>query len=170
MLSKTLQDALNSQINYELTASYHYLAMAAHFDAASLKGMAGWMKRQSAEEHDHAMRLYEHIINCGGNVSLAAIKKPNEKFTGITDVFNKALKLERDNTAHINKLYEAALKAKHYPTQILMQWFIDEQVEEEANLNEILDLLKIGGDKGAALLALDAKLGHQAPPPPAGGE
>ncbi len=170
MLSKTLEKALNAQINYELTASYEYLAMATYFETKSLKGMAGWMHMQASEERAHARRLYEHVLDCGGNIVLDAIAKPNQKFTGVVDVFKKALKLEQGNTANIHKLFEQSVKGKHYPTQSVLQWFIDEQVEEEATINEILDLLSLAGDKGAALLALDAKLGGRGAAPAGSGE
>jgi ferritin len=158
-MNARLAKALNAQMNYELGASYAYLAMAAYFDTTSLKGMASWMHKQSSEERDHARKIYEHLLDCGQDVNFTQLAAPNQKFTGVKDVFTKALKLEQSNTANINKLYEQSLTAKHYPTQVLLQWFITEQVEEEATCQEILDLLAMAGDKGAALFALDAKLG-----------
>ncbi len=161
MLSKELEQALNDQINYELGAMYAYMAMAAWLEQANLTGCAKWMGKQAFEEYEHAMKIYEHVFDRGGNVTYQAIAKPNNTFKDVRDVFENGLKLEQGNTANINKLYEAALGAKDYPAQIMLQWFIDEQVEEEKSFADILAQLDMIQDNPAGLLMFDGRLGSR---------
>jgi ferritin len=159
MVSKKLQDALNQQINHELYSSYLYLAMAAHFESANLPGFAGWMKVQSGEETEHGMKFYHFINERSGRVVLEAIAKPPVEYKSPLDVMKKVLEHEQKVTGTIEALYELSLKEKDYPTQVMLHWFIKEQVEEEKNAADIIELLKSIGDSPAGLAMVDSKLG-----------
>jgi ferritin len=161
MLSKTMQDALNDQINKEFYASYLYLSMSAYFDAINYPGFAGWMRLQSQEEYGHALKIFSYINDRDGKVELRAIEKPTAEFTSPTDAFTQALDHERKVTGLINALYETAVKERDYPTQVMLQWFINEQVEEEKTAQTIVDQLKMVGDAPAAMLMLDRQLGER---------
>jgi ferritin len=160
-MKKSIQEGLNKQVNHELNAAYHYLAMAAHFEAESLGGFAKWMLMQSKEEVEHAMRIYEHVNDRGGKVLLDAVAKPDAKFDSVLDVFRKALKLEQNNTKAIHSLYELAVKEGDYPAQTMLHWFIDEQVEEESLMEDVIAQLEMAGDSGSAILMLNARMGDR---------
>lgn len=161
MGSKKLFAALNKQLNQELNAAYLYLSLAAHFDAANQHGFATWMRAQSTEENQHAMKFWEHIYDRGGKVDLLAIEKPRADFHSPLDAFEAALHAEKGNTAEIHKLYELAGAENDYPAQVFLNWFIEEQVEEEKSAQEIVDTLKQIGDSTSALLLLDRELGQR---------
>ncbi|NTV91909.1 MAG: ferritin [Chlorobiaceae bacterium] len=161
MLSKSLQQAFNEQINHEMASAYLYLSMAAYAESRSLPGFASWMKLQTKEEMGHAMKLYKFVNERGGRVTLKAIDAPPSDFSSPTGLFEEVLKHERQITALINKLYEAALEAKDYAAQVLLHWFIQEQVEEEASASEILETLKMAGEKGHALIMMDRQLARR---------
>ena len=159
MLPKKVQDALNQQINHELYSSYLYLAMAAHFDCTNLPGFAHWMRVQSREETEHGMKFFHYVNERGGRVVLDAIAKPPTDFKTPLDTMKKVLEHEKKVTGTIEALYELSLKEKDYATQVLLHWFIKEQVEEEKNATEIVEMLKAIGDAPAGLAMLDSKLG-----------
>ncbi|HTX19857.1 MAG TPA: ferritin [Bacteroidota bacterium] len=159
MLSKAMQDAVNEQINKELYSSYLYLAMSSHFAESNLPGFASWMKVQSGEEYGHAMKFYGYIIERNGHVEVEAIQKPQTKFKSPSDVFKQVLEHEQKVTASINKLYELAVKEKDYPSQIMLQWFITEQLEEEKSATDILEQLKMIGDAPVSIIMMDRQLG-----------
>ncbi|MBF0586466.1 ferritin [Prosthecochloris sp. N3] len=161
MLSKALQKALNDQIQKEFYSSYLYLSMAAYAESMNLPGFAHWLKLQQQEEHGHAMKFYKYVNERGGRVELQAIEQPQAEFPSPTAMFEEVLKHEQFITASINKLYEKALKENDYATQVMLQWFIEEQVEEEASASEILETLKMAGEKGQALLMLDRQLARR---------
>ena len=158
MLSKAMQDAINEQIKNELYSSYLYLAMSAYCEANNLPGFAHWLRVQSQEEIDHAMKFFGFVNERGGRVVLEAIDKPPVEFESPVEIFEETLNHERKVTAMINSLYELALEKKDYAAQVMLHWFIDEQVEEEANASYILDTLKAVGEKGQALVMLDREL------------
>ena len=158
MLNKKLQDAINEQINFELSSAYIYLSMAAHLDATSLPGFAHWMRMQYREETGHAMKFYGYVYDRGGAVTLKAIPAPQTKFKGPLEIFKQVLEHERKVTAAINEIYALALKENDFATQGFLQWFIKEQVEEEKNATEIIEMLKISGESGAALIMADRHL------------
>ncbi len=160
-LSKSIQDAINTQINEELYSSYLYLAMAAHFDAENLSGFAHWMKVQAEEERSHAMKFYSYIYDRGGNVVFKGIAQPPAKFKSPIDVFKQVLEHELKITKSITKLYEMAVKEKDYASQILLQWFINEQVEEEKNDTEIINQLEMLGDSPVSLMMMDRRLAER---------
>ena len=159
MLSETMQDAINEQIKNELYSGYLYLSMAAYCEAAGLAGFAHWMRVQAREETEHALKFFDFVVERGGRVVLGAIEQPPVEFDSPTAIFEQTLEHERKVTAMINKLYEIALAEKDYASQVLLHWYIDEQVEEESNASQILDTLKMIGDRGQALVMLDRSLG-----------
>ncbi len=161
MISSTIQAALNAQINLEFSSAYAYLAAAAHFEAGNLPGFAGWMRQQYAEEITHALRLFDHLHDRGGRVTLAAIAQPQAEFAQPRDAFQMALSHEQKVTASIHALYALAAKENDYATQTMLQWFVSEQVEEEKNVGQVLDWLKMAGDSPAALLMMDQKFGQR---------
>ena len=158
-LGKTIQDAINEQINFELSSAYLYLSMSAHFEAAGLPGFANWMRVQYKEETEHAMRFYKYVFERGGQVTLKAIPQPQTKFKTPLDVFTLVLGHEQKVTVAIHKIYDLAVKEKDYPTQTMLQWFINEQVEEEKNATEIINLLEMIGNSPANLILADHQLG-----------
>ena len=158
MISKTMQDAINEQINKELYSSYLYLSMAAFFANKNLAGFAKWMHAQADEEREHAMKLYAHLEDRGGRVLLKAIAAPKTEWTSSLEVAEEVAAHEAKVTASIYALYELALKEKDYPAQMMLQWFISEQVEEEKNAAEIVANLKLIEERGTAVLMLDHRL------------
>ncbi|QJW48738.1 ferritin [bacterium BFN5] len=163
MISQKLQDAMNSQIQAELYSAYLYLSMSAYCESKNLGGFAHWMKLQYQEETSHAMKLMDYLQERGGTVVLKAIEAPPTEFGTPLEVFEQTLAHEIHVTNLINKLYEAALEEKDYAAQIFLQWFINEQVEEEASATAVLERLKIIGDKSTgAILYLDKELRKRA--------
>ena len=161
MLSKSMQDAINEQIKNELYSAYLYLSMSAYCETNSLPGFARWMRAQSQEEVEHAMKFFAFVNERGGRVVLQAIDQPPLEFESPRAVFEQTLEHERKVTGLIHSLYELALEEKDYAAQILLHWFIDEQVEEESSAAQILDTLEMIGDKGQALVMLDRELGKR---------
>lgn len=158
MITPTVQETINEQINKELHSAYIYLSMSAYFASRNLPGFAHWMRVQSGEEVVHAMKLFDHLLDRGGRVALTAIAEPPKEFESPLQAIDAAYHHEQKVTASIHRLYEAALKENDYPAQVMLHWFIEEQVEEEKNTSEIVERLKIIGDHPGALLALDREL------------
>ena len=161
MFSKNLEQAVNEQIKNELYSGYLYLAMAAQCESMNLKGFAHWLKVQAREELGHAMKLYDFVNDRGGRVVLEAIDKPPVEYRSLQEMFEAVYKHEQKVTGLINKLYEMDKAENDYPLQVHLQWFIDEQVEEEKNASEILAMLKLTGESGSGLLMLDRALGER---------
>ena len=161
MLNKKVQDAINEQIKNELYSAYLYLSMAAYSEASNLPGLAHWMRLQSQEEVEHAMKFFDFINDRGGRVVLQAVDQPPTEFESPLAIFEQTLEHERKVTAMINQLYELALRENDYPSQVLLQWFIEEQVEEEKNAEQILQTLKMIGDKPQGLVMVDRELGRR---------
>lgn len=161
MINKTMQDAINDQIHKELYSAYLYLSMAAYFEDKNLPGFAHWMRAQEAEEREHAMKLYDLLAERGGRVILKAIDAPKTEWASTLEVAEEVVAHEAKVTASIYALYETALKEKDYPTQVALQWFITEQVEEEKNAAEIVANLKLIEAHGTAVLMLDRQLGKR---------
>jgi len=155
MLSEKLTKAINEQINKEFYSSYLYLAMAAHFDAKALPGFASWMKKQSAEEWTHGMKFYEYLYEVGAVAEMKAIAVPPADYGTAEAIFTEVLAHERTVTASINAIYDLA-KAENDPkTELMLHWFINEQVEEEKNAQDILDKLKMTGNNSFGIMFLD---------------
>jgi len=159
MLSKKMTDALNEQINREMYSAYLYMAMSAYSDYKGLKGFANWFMAQYQEEMVHAMKIYDYIQSQGEQVVLKAIEKPPTEFGEPIDMFQATLKHEQFITKSINELVDLAVSEKDHATQIFLQWFVTEQIEEEANDNEIIDKLKLVSNSLNGLFMIDKDLG-----------
>ena len=158
MLSQTMQDAINDQITWELYAGYIYLSMSAYFEDQGLPGVAKWMHAQYQEEVFHAMKMFGYVAEAGGRVKLGAIDAPPHDWESPLAAFEQALEHERGVTKRINDLVNMAVEEKDHATQIFLQWFVSEQVEEESTVGDVVSKLKLVGD-GGALFMLDRDLG-----------
>ena len=162
MLSKAMQHAINEQINAELTSAYLYLSMSAYCSAANWTGSGRWMRLQSQEELSHAIKLFDYVIDRGGHATLRSLSQPPTEFKSLHTIFQQVLGHEQEVTKKIHQLYELAVKENDYATQVMLQWFITEQVEEEKTVSEILAQLKMIGEQSTALFMLDRHLGTRA--------
>lgn len=160
-MDKKIQDAINKQIQAEFFSAYLYLAMAAYCEAEDLLGAAAWLKIQAQEEIGHAMKFYDYVHQAGGVVELLAIEKPQKDFGSLLEVFEAGLKHEQLVTSLISGLYELAMEKKDYAFMSFLKWFIDEQVEEEANANEVIAKLKRVGGSKEGLFMIDKELGQR---------
>lgn len=158
IIGKTMQEAMNEQINKEFFSSYLYLSMAAYFEDRNLTGFAHWMRLQADEEREHAMKFYNFILDRGGRVYLKAIDAPATDWKSNLEVAEKVAEHEAKVTSSIESLYELALQEKDYPAQTMLQWFITEQVEEEKNATELVAKLRLIEERGTAVLMLDHRL------------
>jgi ferritin len=161
MINKPVQDAINEQIKHELYSAYLYLSMAAYFESVNLSGFTNWMKVQASEEQGHAMKFFDYVFERGGRVQLKAIEQPPVEWKSPMDAFAQVLEHEQKVTALIHSLYALALKESDYASQIMLQWFITEQVEEEKNASDIVEMLKMIGAHDTAILMLDHDLGKR---------
>jgi len=161
MLSKTMEEALNRQVNRELYSSYLYLAMSAWFESINFKGSAAWMMVQSNEERVHAMKIYDYIIARQGKVVLEPIEAPKAKWTSCGKVFDEVYAHEQKVTGMIHALVDLAIREKDHATFEMLQWFVKEQVEEEANAFQIIEKIKVVGDVPGHLFCLDHELGKR---------
>ncbi|MEM7533808.1 MAG: ferritin [Chloroflexota bacterium] len=162
MLTESTQSALNQQINYELRAYYAYLSMAAHFEDTNLKGFAAWFYQHAQEEMSHAMKFYEFINSRRGRVKLHAVPEPEFTWETPQAVFESALAHEQQVTVAINKLVKMARDEGDFATDSFLQWFVDEQVEEEELVDDILQKLILIGDFKPGLYLLDQELAADA--------
>ena len=158
MLGKAVQDAMNEQIKNELYSAYQYFSMAAYCESVNLPGFAHWMRAQSREELEHAMKFYDFILDRSGRVVLQAIDQPVVEFGSPLEVFEQVLEHEQKVTAMINELYGLAVRENDYASQTFLQWFVTEQVEEEKNAGDVVETLKMVGDTSEALFLLDREL------------
>ena len=161
MINSKIEKKLNKQLNDELYSSYFYLAMSAYFENNSFEGFANWMRVQSEEERKHAMKIYDYIHQVGGKVKLTAIKTPKTEWSSPLEVFKDTYKHECDVTKAINDIVDVAVKEKDHATNNFMQWFISEQVEEEATAQRLLDKIKFIGIDKQGLFLLDRELGKR---------
>ncbi len=161
MLSEKMEAALNQQLNRELYSAYLYLSMAAYSTSLGLKGCANWFTLQSNEEVTHAMKFYNYIHQQGRKVTLSAIEAPQKDYDSIIEAFNMTLEHEKKVTDLINKLMELARKENDVATEIFLQWFVTEQIEEESSVSEILQKLELTGDRGGPLLMVDRDLAQR---------
>ncbi len=157
-LSKTVNDALNDQINAEIYSAYLYLGMSAYCQAQDFLGAAHWLRLQWEEELVHTMKLIDHIGEREGSVALKAIAEPPAQFGSLPELFQQVLEHERQVTASIHSLYELSVAEKDYAAQTLLQWFVSEQVEEENAAQEVISMLKLAGKDGPGLLMVDREL------------
>ncbi len=161
MVTKKMVEALNHQINAELYSSYLYLSMSAYFQDISLKGFANWMRVQAQEELDHAMKIYDYVLDLAKKVELLAIEKPPNEWNSPLNAFDEVYKHEQQVTSLINKLVDTAIAEKDHATNNMLQWFVAEQIDEEASSNEIVQKLKLIGEDGRGLLVLDRELAER---------
>jgi ferritin len=161
MLSKNIEEALNKQVNEELFSAYLYLSMAAYFADKNLMGFYNWLYVQFHEELEHAKKFIHYIIERGGRVKLSQIKEPQFEWKDPVDAFKAVLEHERYITGKINELVDLAEKEKDRATFAMLQWFVNEQVEEEANASEILARLEMVGESKQGLLMLDRELAQR---------
>lgn len=159
MLSKKMLKALNKQINEELFSSYLYQAMAAYFEDINLPGFAAWMEVQAKEEHTHAMKFYRYIFERRGRVELDAIDKPQSEWKSPLAAFEDAFKHEQKISGLINSLVDLAIDENDHATNNFLQWFVEEQVEEEASADEIVQKLKMIDGHPNGLFMMDRALG-----------
>lgn len=159
--SKGLQKAMNDQIRKEFESAYIYLSMAAWMEDQNLPGFAAWLRLQAREESTHAMKIFDHLIDRGCRVELQPLAGPPTDFKSSLDVFQAVKKHEEKVTKSINDLYGLALDDRDYASQVFIQWFITEQVEEEKNSSQVLESVRRVGDNQAALVMLDRELGSR---------
>jgi len=160
-ISKKIVEALNKQINAEIYSAYLYLSMATYFESIGLKGFANWMRVQWEEELSHAMRIYDYVVGRGGRVRLFAIEQPPSDWESPLAVFEAVYQHEINVTKRIHELVDLALSEKDYATYNMLQWFVEEQIEEEASPLEIVEKLKLIGDDKSALLTIDRELSER---------
>lgn len=159
MLKDRIQKALNAQMNLELSSSYLYLSMAAYFESENFNGFANWMRIQSGEEYGHAMKIFSYIHQRNGRVNLMKIDSPKNDWKDAMEIFSDTLKHEQKVTEEIGNIVDISLAEKDYATNTFLQWFVTEQVEEEATAMNILDKIKLIGDNRNGLFLLDRELG-----------
>lgn len=158
MISNAMEKALSKQLNDEFSSAYLYLAMSAYCSHSEFNGAAHWFKSQYDEEHQHATRIYNYLIGQGVHVELAAVLQPDSEFGSLLEVFQASLAHEQKMTSNLNELSDQALKEKDHATYNLLQWFVNEQVEEESTVGEIISKLKLVKDDGYGLLMIDNEL------------
>jgi len=167
MLNNDMEKALNAQVNAEMYSAYLYLSMSAYFQSKSLGGFASWMRVQAQEEMVHAMKLYDFINERGGRVILAPIEAPPTEWNSPLATFEAVYEHEQKVTGLINELVELALEKHDHATNIFLQWFVSEQVEEEDSANDVVEKIKLMGDARGGLFMLDRELGQRVFTPPA---
>lgn len=161
MISKKMAQALNEQINNEFYSAYLYLSMSAYFEEMSLKGLAKWMHLQAKEEINHGMKIFDFIIERDGKVILEKIDMPASTWKSPLAVFKAALEHEKKVTGMIYNLVDLAIKEKDYTTKSFLQWYLDEQVEEEAQVKEVIDKFTVIDECACGVLMIDKELGKR---------
>jgi ferritin len=156
-----VRDAMGEQIKRELYSAYLYLSMAGSFEVANFTGFAHWMRQQSREELEHAIKFFDFLLDRGEHVELQAIEAPPYAFRSPLDTFEQALEHEKEITAHLNDLYALSVRENDYSAQVLLNWFVTEQVEEEKSATDVAEWLRMAGEDSAALLLLDSELGKR---------
>lgn len=158
MIGQKMSDGLNSQINAELYSSYLYLSMSAWFSSADLPGFANWMRVQAKEEDFHAQKMFDYLLERGGKVELQVIDKPKIDWKSPLEVIQDVADHEAKVTGLINELVNCALDERDHASNIFLQWFVAEQVEEEASVGEVLGRLKMIGNDSAGMFAMDMEM------------
>jgi ferritin len=166
MMNLKVEAAINKQINAETFSAYLYWSMAAYFQSIGLPGATNWMECQAREEMVHALKFYNFVIERGGRVTLTAIEAPDTEWKSPIEVFKAALGHERKVTGLINDLVDLAIAEKDHASNSCLQWFVDEQVEEEASAQEVVDKLTLAGDQGPGLFMVDKELAARVFTPP----
>jgi ferritin len=161
MINQTVQDIINEQIKHELSSAYVYLSMSAYFESNDLPGFARWMRVQSQEELNHAMKFFDFLNERNGEVKLQPIDQPPLSYTSAEEVFQKALEHEQFISSKIHQIYKLAVEKEDYPTQVMLHWFIEEQVEEEQSVGQVLEMVRKAEGRDWALLILDNQVGKR---------
>ena len=164
MITDKMQDALNEQVNKEFYSAYMYLAMSAYCSTIGLPGFAHWMRMQYEEESMHVTKMYDYILDQGGALHLKTIEEPAKEFGTPIDIFQMTLEHEQFVTKSIHQLMDLAVEERDYATQGFLQWYVGEQVEEEANVNDILAPLRMVGEDKGGLMMIDQQLSQRLPP------
>ncbi|MDY0233113.1 MAG: ferritin [Sulfurimonas sp.] len=164
MITKKMKKDLEKQLNHEFYSAYLYLAMSSYCSNKDFNGAANWFKMQYEEEHMHATKIYNYLIEQGAHVLLKSIEKPPKSFGTLLNVFELSLEHEQMMTARLNNLSDLALKSKDHATYNLLQWFVNEQVEEEASVSEIISKIKLVKEDGYGLLMIDNELSTRSTP------
>ncbi len=167
MISKKMQDALNNQLRAEFYSGYLYLSMSACADALGYEGVANWLKIQSLEEFSHADKFFSYISERGGRVLLGQINEPPQEWDNIPAIFDAVLEHEQKVTGMINDLFDVAIEEKDHAAKIFLQWFIEEQVEEEDTVGAIINKIKLAGNHAGSMLMMDKEFGQRVFTPPA---
>ena len=162
MISQKMQDAINEQINEELFSGYLYYSMSAYFESINLPGFAHWMRVQALEEQEHAHRFYNYLTERGGDVKLAELKAPKTEWSSPLNAFEEAYKHEQHITGRINKLMDMAQEGRDHASVNFLQWFVAEQVEEEATADDAVQRLKLVEDSKGGLFMMDKEMGARA--------
>jgi len=166
MIDKKMQNAFNEQINAELYSAYLYLSMVAYFESINLPGFANWMRAQTQEELMHAMKIYDYVNERGGRVILKSIGEPQTEWESPLDAFEAAYEHEQKVTGLINGLVNLAIEEKDHAANMFLQWFINEQVEEESSADAIVQKLKLMADAPGGMYMLDNEMGQRVFTPP----
>ena len=161
MLTKRIEDELNAQINAEYWSAYFYLSMSAYLGNEGLADASSWFRVQYQEEISHALKFFDYIIERGGKVDLMPIPEVQSEWNGIIDIFEETLKHEQKVTSLINNLMDIAIEEKDHAAKSFLQWYVDEQVEEESGVQTILDQLKMVEGRGNGLFMIDKDLGQR---------
>ncbi len=164
MISEKMQEALNEQVNKEFYSAYMYLAMSAYCDTIGLPGFSNWMRMQYEEESLHVTKMFDYILDQGGQVHLKMIEEPPKEYGTPLEVFEKTLEHEQYVTDLIHKLMDLAIDERDYATQTLLQWYVTEQVEEESNVNDVVAPLRMVGEDKGGLMMIDQQLALRIPP------
>jgi ferritin len=159
MMSQTMQDAFNEQMKQEFYSSYLYLSMSAYCEAANLPGLSHWMRFQAREEVKHAMKIFDHMLDRGGTVQLQPIERPPATFRSAREVFEQAHQHEQQVTASINRVYGLAVDERDFASRVFLDWFVQEQVEEEKTSGLLAEQFRMVGEDRPGLLMLDRELG-----------
>ena len=167
MISKKMEEALNGQVNAEMYSAYLYLSMESYFKSLNLNGFAGWMRAQAQEEMMHAMKIYDFVNERGGRITLKSIEGPQTEWDSPLAVFEAVYVHEQKVTGLINELVDLAIKEKDHATNAFLQWFVNEQVEEESSADEVVQQLKMMENAPGGMFMLDRELGQRVFTPPA---
>lgn len=168
MIKDNVHEALNGQLNAELYSSYLYFSMSAYFESINLPGFASWMRIQAQEEMSHVLKFFNYINERGGRVTMTGIDGPPTEWNSPVEVFDATYAHEQKVSGLINDLVDLAMEARDHATIAFLQWFVSEQVEEEASVDSVVQKLKLAGDRGGGLFMLDQQLGARVFTPPAG--
>jgi ferritin len=163
MLSKKMETAINHQINLEIQSALQYLQMAAYFSSANLNGFAHWMRVQYTEELMHANKLFDYVIQRDGNIVIEAIAAPPRTWKSTLSACQAGYQAEVNNTKQINALMDQAIKENDHATRVILEWFIEEQVEEESSAHNLIEQVKLADNAPGAILMLDRELGGRQP-------